>query len=127
MPINENYGSRLPNAGTSAQIPVSDPAKERSRTDELSNLIYESDDVNRIMKGLSPQMQEHNQAMKRQVDALEKIASNAESMASSALKQSEIARDNSISSNKHSKFAAVMSILALLASILSAIAQILLG
>lgn len=126
MSINENYGARLPNAGTSARIPVSDPAKELSRTGELLNSIYESDDVNRIMKHLSPQMQEHNQALKRQVDALEKIASNAESMASSALKQAEIARDNSISSNKYSKFAAVMSILALLVSIISTIAQILL-
>lgn len=127
MPINENYGSRLSNVGTSAQIPVSDPVKEHSRADELLHSIYESDDVNRILRSLSPQMHERNQALERQVEALEKIASNAESMASGALKQAEIARDNSISSNKYSKFAAVMSILALLVSIISTIAQILLS
>ena len=87
---DEKYGTSLSDVGLSLPSSIANSSERRSYDEEILKSIIKSDDVNRIMKQLTPHIQETNHSLERQVNAIEQIAFEAKKMSQNAHKQSII-------------------------------------
>lgn len=74
---DEKYGTSLSDVGLSLPSSIANSSERRSYDEEILKSIIKSDDVNRIMKQLTPHIQETNHSLERQVNAIEQIAFEA--------------------------------------------------
>ena len=114
---DEKYGTSLSDVGLSLPSSIANSSERRSYDEEILKSIIESDDVNRIMKQLTPQ--ETNHSLERQVTAIEQIAFEAKKMSQNAI-------DNAKNAHKQSIISTVIAIISVIVTIFSTIIPILL-
>ncbi|MCI9417860.1 MAG: hypothetical protein HFI82_10755 [Eubacterium sp.] len=116
---DEKYGTSLSDVGLSLPSSIANSSERRSYDEEILKSIIESDDVNRIMKQLTPHIQETNHSLERQVTAIEQIAFEAKKMSQNAI-------DNAKNAHKQSIISTVIAIISVIVTIFSTIIPILL-